>query len=156
MAILLIEMYEEWFKLETIPITRKTNSEILKRIPAGKTWRMIYLNHIIKNPKMSIQEWGNIPSLIVSIIYDCIDDFLEEYEVENKMLNSVINVIETRSLDDKSFDYFTELRNSLLKSIEEKENDKKLFKYSKDRIKNIRNKDKKNSFTKIEMFKKYL
>lgn len=138
MAKLQIELIDNWVLLETIPITPKTNMDLLNRIPKDKMWRANYLHHIIKDPKMSLWEWGDIPFNTISIIYNCIQDLLGEYEAEINLLNKTLKMIEEEK-DQEKVEKLIKQRDFLLESIEAKENNKRVFKYSKETIKIITN-----------------
>ena len=134
MAKLLIEMYKNWVLIETIPITRKTDVEISNRIPKTRLWRVNYLSHIIKAPQMSLNDWANIPSVTVTIIYDCIRDLLNEYERENIVLDLIIEDIHNENYSDDSLDEIVKNRDLFLKKVAEKEGNQKIFRYSKEKI----------------------
>lgn len=138
MAKLKIEIGNDWLHIETVPITRKTNSEILNRIPQDKMWRANYLSHIIKSPKMTLWEWGDVPFNTISIIYDCIEDLLTEYDAEFRLLNDTIEKINSKEFDGQELKNLVRQRDFLLESIDIKENGSREIIYSKTIIKAIR------------------
>lgn len=152
MAKLKIEIGNKWILLETIPITPKTNSEILNRIPQDKMWRANYLSHIIKWPKMSIWEWGDVPFNTISIIYDCIEDLLGEYKAEIQLLDDTIEKINSNKFEGDELKNLVLQRDLLLESIEAKEKDTKEIIYSKTIIKAIQRYPSKNKSQHIIYF----
>ena len=145
MAKLKIEIGNNWIWIETIPITPKTNSELLNRIPQDKMWRANYLSHIIKQPKMSLWEWGDVSFNVISIIYDCIKDLLGEYKAELQLLDDTIEKSDSNKFVGIELKNLVQQRDFLLESIKNKEEDKKENIYSKNLIKKIQGSDKNTS-----------
>lgn len=129
-------MKETWISIETIPLTKKTDLDFKNRIPQDALlWRAVYLNTIIKNPKFSIKEWGDLPVGVITTILNCIEDSLNQHNNYLVGLNIVMDKIAECSLDNKSkMEYLIEKRDSFLEKIEDIENNKRTFVYSRQDI----------------------
>lgn len=129
----------KWMLIETISLTPKTNEDFKKRIPQNTLlWRPIYLNKIIKEPKISMEDWGNIPVTFINTIYNCIHDILTKYSAASVTLNIVLNEIDTCELEDyKRFNNLVSTRDKILNEIDEIENNTKTFEFSMKEIKKI-------------------
>lgn len=129
-------MRETWISIETIPLTKKTDLDFKNRIPQDALlWRAVYLNTIIKNPKFSIKEWGDLPVGVITTILNCIEDSLNQHNNYLVGLNIVIDKIAECSVDNESkMKYLIEKRDSFLEKIEDIENNKRTFVYSRQDI----------------------
>ena len=57
---------EEPLLIKIIPLNERINHEILKKMPKNFSWRCVYLNHVIREPKMTIREWqDNVDSALI-------------------------------------------------------------------------------------------
>ena len=137
MAKLVIEMYGQWMSIKTIPITKKIRDDILNRIPNDLSWRANYLSMIIQEPKMSVHQWSMTPSLTINIICRCVDHLLDEYEIELKILDNIMDKIENESYNDELFEKMTKARDYILSDIKGKEDETREYYYSSEKIANI-------------------
>lgn len=129
-----------WFYIETVPFTQKTFSDLKQRIPDSLMWRPTLLSEIVKNPSFSAKTWSEkIPSYIITIILNCIDDILEQYHNEKNELDEVLDTSVISFTDDELLEYIDN-RGSLTERILSFEENTREFKYTKEDIEKLREK----------------
>lgn len=81
---------KEPFLIKIIPLNERINHEILKKMPKNFSWRCVYLNHVIREPKMTIREWqDNVDSALIDRIIKSINYYLRYTDTNNKQLRTL-------------------------------------------------------------------
>ena len=88
MPILLIDLVNQKpFKIKIIPLNERINLSILTRMPKVPNWRSTYFNHVVVEPKLSINEWGNyVDVAIMDRIYKSIEYYLKYIVQESEKI----------------------------------------------------------------------
>lgn len=80
----------EPFLIKIIPLNVRINGEILKKMPKNFSWRAVYLNHVIKEPKMSMRDWkDNVDPALIDRIIKSINYYLRYTDTQNKELRTL-------------------------------------------------------------------
>ena len=100
MPILKIEIDGEYLEFIIIPLNFVIYERIkLKYIRDGFVDKAGFLSHIMKKPKMSRKEWGDVPSSILIRILKSIEYYIES--IEEKQRTLISNVQSLRTSDDR-------------------------------------------------------
>lgn len=135
-----MEVYDKWVLIETIPLTQKTLSDFEKRIPDPLMWRPIFLNKVIKQPKLNVSEWSSkVPTSFIDDIVFCIYDIVGRYLSDKDRLEKLLeNPFEDYSLEDLK--EISKERDLLIKRLDSVEEDFGVFEYNKEDLKKLRRK----------------
>lgn len=80
----------EPFLIKIIPLNVRINGEILKKMPKNFNWRVVYLNHVIKEPEMSMRDWkDNVDPALIDRIIKSINYYLRYTDTQNKELRTL-------------------------------------------------------------------
>ena len=80
----------EPFLIKIIPLNIRINGEILKKMPKNFNWRAVYLNHVIKEPEMSMRDWkDNVDPALIDRIIKSINYYLRYTDTQNKELRTL-------------------------------------------------------------------
>lgn len=106
MPILKIKIDEEYLEFKIIPINKKILTSIFLRL---KVDRLGFLAHTIKSPKMTREEWGELPSSIITRLIRSIKYYAETIEEKEQELRNIsVNI---RVLNDEIDDLYQYLPN---------------------------------------------
>lgn len=141
MAKMRIETVSGWITIIVAPITKKTNNDFKKRIPTQtKMWRPTYLNKVVNEPSMTIEEWSEVPYATINDIYDCIQEMVSLYDYDNNLLIKTMDEMDNK-VSGENLDKEIKFRNKLIEEIEDIEKNEKIFKFDKKKILKIRKKN---------------
>ena len=135
MPILKIRIDEEFLEFKIIPINKKILSSIFLRL---KVDRIGFLAHTIKKPKMTREEWGEIPTPIITRLIRSIRYYAETIEEKEQELRNIsVNI---RVLNDEIDDLYQYLPNDddewAWKEIKEKQKIIDIFETQKKELEN--------------------
>lgn len=105
MPILKIEIDGEYLEFIIIPLNFVIYERIkLKYIRDGFVDKAGFLSHIMKKPKMSRKEWGDVPSSILIRILKSIEYYIESIEEKQRTLRQIY--MELHVLEDEVDDLY--------------------------------------------------
>lgn len=105
MPILKIEIDGEYLEFIIIPLNFVIYERIkLKYIKNGFVDKAGFLSHIMKKPKMSRKEWGDVPSSILIRILKSIEYYIESIEEKQRTLRQIY--MELHVLEDEVDDLY--------------------------------------------------
>lgn len=105
MPILKIEIDGEYLEFIIIPLNFVIYERIkLKYIKDGFVDKAGFLSHIMKKPKMSRKEWGDVPSSILIRILKSIEYYIESIEEKQRTLRQIY--MELHVLEDEVDDLY--------------------------------------------------
>lgn len=105
MPILKIEIDGEYLEFIIIPLNFVIYEKIkLKYIKNGFVDKAGFLSHIMKKPKMSRKEWGDVPSSILIRILKSIEYYIESIEEKQRTLRQIY--MELHVLEDEVDDLY--------------------------------------------------
>ena len=156
MPILKIEIDGESLEFVIIPLNFVIHERIkLKYIKKGFLDKAGFLSHIVKTPKMSRKEWGDIPTSILIRILRSVEYYVESIEEKKRELRTIymkLHVLEDEVDDlyrvfnddpddwvwnaikkkNDSIDMLNEKKDEIKKSLELVADDKVLFEEGKE------------------------
>ena len=157
MPILKISIDGENFEFKIMPINRIIKANIAKRYSDKDYWldRPGFLSHIVREPKMTRKEWGNVPTSLITRIIRSINHYTDSVFYKKNELRRLyvqINVFEDeiddlyRFLQDgsddwawerirgleKEVDFLKEEKNKIEKSLNDLNEDKVIFEEGKE------------------------
>lgn len=156
MPILKIEIDGESLEFVIIPLNFVIHERIkLKYIKKGFLDKAGFISHIIKTPKMSRKEWGDIPTSILIRILRSVEYYVESIEEKKRELRTIymkLHVLEDEVDDlyrvfnddpddwvwnaikkkNNSIDMLNEKKNEIKKSLDLVADDKVLFEEGKE------------------------
>lgn len=147
-------MYEKFVNL--YPVSKTLRFEL---IPEGKTLENMKKNNIIKNDEQKAQMYKKAKKLIDEYHKKFIEESLENYKINNELLNEYNKMVNDKNKDKNQFDKVKEkLRKEISETFTKQENYKSLFskeminKYLPSIIKNAEDLDIVNEFSKFTTY----
>lgn len=102
MPVLIIDILnQDPLTIKIIPLNKKIHGNIMHKFAKNLNWRSMYLNYIVKEPKLSVREWGEVDIALLDRIMKSINfyiNYIGETNQELRSLNSRIDVF-TEELD---------------------------------------------------------
>lgn len=130
---MILEIENKKVEFNIIPINHKTKDEIINRLPGGAESRTTFLSHIIKEPKMTLNEWNNVPSLIITNILKGVEYYISQITTlqsqiaaHNLAIEVLSNEIESLSAYAKEYpdDHIINQLDDLYQQLESNHNDR--------------------------------
>lgn len=95
MPLLKIKIDDEDVEFRIIPVNKKINDRIwmkFLRNEGNEYWikeRGRYLNHVVKEPKMSIKEWESLPTSMIDKIIRNIEAYIKAIDIQEMRLRNL-------------------------------------------------------------------
>lgn len=144
MVYIRMKIGDEWATFQITPMTVKSATETLQRIPKGPHQRTIFLSQVINEPRMTQWEWGEVPTIIIHRLILCIMDLLNDYR---KMKHECLSIISEMSISGNTYslsklEKLAKKRDNLIEGLKEIESVEGVVTYSDEKINKLMEKPK--------------